>query len=331
MAHKLLLNDRKNDLRLLVICLASILLNVASFAEQQGTLSKVKILRLQGNLPDAQSLAEQQLEQNVADRHLAISFHLELARIHDRIGLHHNTRPVLAALAHIDMAASLVTRVDTAALAEIELARADYFYRAEMSAREFPRSIQYAHSAITQFQNIADQQGEADATHRLGLIYMQRGDLRKAMELFEKALHVRVQGIEHPARSARGRDELDESSRPRRLGMQRVQLGDLLCAEPPNPVPDGAGPDQLQIVGAGEQLELSPGLVQGDSPIHEPRFVGRSDHALGTHEVPSQGCGPTLSTRLLCSRIQPGSGPRSSRLCARWINQRPGRSRSKLA
>jgi tetratricopeptide (TPR) repeat protein len=187
MAHKFLFDDRKNNSRPVVICWVFILLNVASFAEQQGPLSEVKMLRLQGNLPEAQSLAEQRLEQNIDDRHLAISFHLELARIHDRIGLHHNTRPVVAALAHIDTAASLVTRVDQAALAEIELARADYFYRAEMSAREFPRASQYAQSAITQFRNIEDQHGEADATHRLGLIHMQRGDLQKAKALFEQS------------------------------------------------------------------------------------------------------------------------------------------------
>jgi tetratricopeptide (TPR) repeat protein len=187
MAHRFLPDDRKSNLRPVVIFLVSILLNVASYAEQQGPLSEVKMLRLQGNLPEAQSLAEQRLEQNIDDKHLAISYHLELARIHDRIGLHHNTRPVVAALAHIELAASLVTRVDTAALAEIELARADYFYRAEMPAREFPRASQYAQSAITQFQNIEDQHGEADATHRLGLIHMQRGDLREAKDLFEQS------------------------------------------------------------------------------------------------------------------------------------------------
>ena len=174
-------------MRLVVICLAFVLVIVAAHAQQQDPLSKVRTLRLQGNLAEAQSLAELQVEQNVGGRHLAVSMHLELARIHDRIGLHHNTRPVVAALENIDNAASMVTRTDIAQLAMIESARADYFYRAEMAAREFPRASQYAHSAIAQFQNIEDLHGEADATHRLGLIHMQRGDLEEAKLLFEKS------------------------------------------------------------------------------------------------------------------------------------------------
>jgi len=102
MVYEFLLDDRKTNSRLVAICLASILLNVAAFAEQQTPLDKVRTLRLQGKLPEAKSLAERQVERNFDHRHVAISFHLELARIHDRIGLHNNTRPVVAALAHID-------------------------------------------------------------------------------------------------------------------------------------------------------------------------------------------------------------------------------------
>lgn len=174
-------------MRLIVTCLAIALVNIAAFAQQQNPISNVRTLRLQGNLAEAQSLAELQVEQNIDDKHLAVSLYLELARIHDRIGLHHNTRPVVGALENIDNAASRVTRTDIVELAMIELARADYFYRAEMVEREFPRATQYAHSAIAQFQNLKDQHGEADATHRLGLIYMQRGDLQEAKMLFEKS------------------------------------------------------------------------------------------------------------------------------------------------
>jgi tetratricopeptide (TPR) repeat protein len=187
MVYEFLLDDRKTNSRLVVICLASILLNVVAFAEQQTPLDKVRTLRLQGKLPEAKSLAEQQVERNFDHRHVAISFHLELARIHDRIGLHHNSRPVAGALEHIDAAASLAERTDAAALAEIELARADYFYRAEMSARDFPRAAKYAQGAKVRFQEIEDQHGEADAVHRLGLIQMQRGDLQEARNLFEQS------------------------------------------------------------------------------------------------------------------------------------------------
>lgn len=178
-------------MRLGVICLAFTLVNVAVPAQQPDLLSEIRTLRLQGNLAEAQSLAELQVEQQVVqnnrNKHLAVSLYLELARIHDRFGLHHNTRPVVAALENIDNAASMVSRTDIVELAMIELARADYFYRAEMVAREFPRASQYAHSAIAQFQNIDDLHGEADATHRLGLIHMQRGELEVARLLFDKS------------------------------------------------------------------------------------------------------------------------------------------------
>jgi tetratricopeptide (TPR) repeat protein len=178
---------QKLRVRTLVICLACTLVNVTAFAQQQDVLDNVRTLRLQGKLTEAQSLAELQIEQNIDDRHLAVSMHLELARIHDRIGLHHNTRPVVAALESIDKAASMVSRNDIVELAMIELARADYFYRAEMVAREFPRASQHAHNALEQFQNIEDLHGAADATHRLGLIHLQRGDLEEARSLFEES------------------------------------------------------------------------------------------------------------------------------------------------
>jgi len=177
--------------RLGVICLAFTLVNVAVPAQQQDPLNEVRTLRLQGSLAEAQSLAELQIEQQVVqnnrDKHLAVSLHLELARIHDRFGLHHNTRPVIAALENIDNAASMVTRTDVVELAMIELARASYFYRAEMVARKFPRASQYAHNAIAQFQVIEDLHGAADATHLLGLIHMQRGDLEVARLLFDES------------------------------------------------------------------------------------------------------------------------------------------------
>ena len=223
MAHGFLLDNCNKRSRLIFICLASILLNVAAIAERQDSLDEVKRLRLQGNLTEAQSLAEQQIAQNIDDRIFVAGLHLELARIHDRIGLHHNTRPVVAALERINQAASLLTPTDIAALAEIELARADYFYRAEMSEREFPRASQYARSSIAQFQNIEDQHGEADAIHRLGLIQMQRGDLLKARTSFERS-----QVLDQAA----GERVFFRGEYERHVGFVHLLSGDTLAAIP---------------------------------------------------------------------------------------------------
>ena len=67
-------------MRLGVICLAFTLVNVAVPAQQPDLLSEVRTLLLQGNLAEAQSLAELQVEQQVVqnnrNKHLAVSLYL---------------------------------------------------------------------------------------------------------------------------------------------------------------------------------------------------------------------------------------------------------------
>ena len=175
----------------------SIILAVGLSVEpQEMSVAEVKTLRLQGHLAEAMSIAEQQIRSHPNDRLLNIEFHLELARLHDRVGLHHNSRPVIEALEHIDSAESLAKSTDAAALAEIELARAEYYYRAEMSEREFPNAFLYARSANKQFQKLDDKHGEAEATHRLGLIHMQRNELEDAQIFFDRSLKLDQAGGE---------------------------------------------------------------------------------------------------------------------------------------
>lgn len=59
-----------------------------------------------------------------------------------------------------------------------------------MSEREFPNAIRHSQSAITRYRDLDDQHGEAEATHRLGLIYMQRRELIEAMTMFERSLEL---------------------------------------------------------------------------------------------------------------------------------------------
>lgn len=162
---------------------------ITSAASAQGDdyLSHVRSLRLAGQLGEAQELAEASLSTLPAPFD-TVRLHLEIARIHDRVGLHQNTRPVAAALAHIDKAADAAEPGHQESEALIELARADYFYRAEMAEREFPEADRHARHAIKLFQQIGDRRSEAEAVHRLGLIEMQRGNLDSARELFEQSL-----------------------------------------------------------------------------------------------------------------------------------------------
>ena len=184
-------------MRMVALCVASIVLAVSAFADPQETsVAEVKTLRLQGQLAEAISIAERQIRSHPDDRLGNIEYHLELARLYDRIGLHNNSRPVTGALENVDAAASLANPADTAALAEIELARAEFYYRAEMSEREFPEAFSFSRSANEQFQKLDDKHGEAEATHRLGLIHMQRNELDDAQIFFDRSLELDQAGGE---------------------------------------------------------------------------------------------------------------------------------------
>lgn len=160
---------------------------------QSDALEVIRDFRLQGLLEVAMQLAEEQLED--ADPRYALELNLELAKIHDRIGLHTNTRPVAAALQHIRTADRLAARLDDEARAEVSLAYAEYFYRAEMGDRRFEQATRYAEQALEAFQPLEDFHGQADAVHRLGLIRLQRRDLDQAKVLFEESLRLdRIDG-----------------------------------------------------------------------------------------------------------------------------------------
>jgi len=159
----------------------------AASAQGDDYLSQVRTLRLAGQLVEAQELAEESLSKSPTPFD-TVRLHLEIARIHDRVGLHQNTRPVAAALAHIDKAANAAEPGHRESEALIELARANYFYRAEMAEREFPEADRHARRAIKLFQQLGDRHYEAEGVHRLGLIELQRGNLDLAHELFVQSL-----------------------------------------------------------------------------------------------------------------------------------------------
>jgi hypothetical protein len=86
-----------------LVCL-SVLPSAAS-AQATPEVEAIRSARLRGALDEARQMAEQGLAEpdlQPADR---VALHLELARIHDRYGLHHNTRPVAAAMEHVEAAA----------------------------------------------------------------------------------------------------------------------------------------------------------------------------------------------------------------------------------
>lgn len=159
-----------------------------SLAQDSSPLVRIQEQRLRGELTEARALAERILDSGQQDPTAEIELRLELARILDRVGLHHNTRPVAAALEQIEKAARLADEAGPKARAKIELARASAYYRIEMSNREFPKAMIHANQALNLYRKLGDQHGEADAVHRMGLIHLQRRELEQARQLFDRSL-----------------------------------------------------------------------------------------------------------------------------------------------
>ncbi len=151
-----------------------------------GTLDRLRRLRLEGALTEAIELAERELADPRLYPNQLAALHLELARIHDRIGLHQNSRPVAAVMHHIREAQRLTKARTPGERAAILLAKADYHYR----ARDYPEATPLAEAAIQWFQHAGDVHGEADAAHKLGLIHFQRGEYDPARELFDRSLEL---------------------------------------------------------------------------------------------------------------------------------------------
>ncbi len=179
-----------------LVCL-SVLPSAAS-AQATPEVEAIRSARLRGALDEARHMAERGLAEpdlQPADR---VALHLELARIHDRYGLHHNTRPVAAAMEHVEAAAREPGADATDLLAAIELARAEMMYRAEMNARQFPSATEHARRAVELYRRLGDRYGEAEAVHRLGLIELQRRNLGAARLLFEESRELDIAGGERP-------------------------------------------------------------------------------------------------------------------------------------
>lgn len=159
-------------------------------------LDQIKTLRLRGELEVAKRLLDGALERTDLPSDCRIEVHLEMARTLDRIGLHQGTRPVLEALANVDLAAALLDSTNQENRAAVELAYADYYYRAELREREFARAEEHARRAISLYEDSGDGYGQADAVHRLGLIELQRHNLILAEDLFRESLRLDIEAGE---------------------------------------------------------------------------------------------------------------------------------------
>jgi tetratricopeptide (TPR) repeat protein len=170
--------------------IAVLLFQPQSCSESDAIVCEVRSLMWQGDLDQARMLAERALETGDIDDATRIRLHLRLARIHDRYGLHLNTRPVPEAREHVAAAESIFSDSTRDLEGHLELAKARYAYWREMTDREFPETIRHAETALELLRQAGDRHGEADALHRLGLAYLQRRDLVQARDYFDQSLQV---------------------------------------------------------------------------------------------------------------------------------------------
>lgn len=147
----------------------------------------------EGNLEVAISQADHGLSCSNTTIDQRVTLHLKLSGIHDRIGLHNNSRPVAAALRSVESAFALADQADLASRAAINLAKARYYYRAEAPDSDYPTSRKFARAALIQFEELGDLHGQADIVHLMGLFHMQRQELGKAQKRFEHSLELEIQ------------------------------------------------------------------------------------------------------------------------------------------
>lgn len=172
------------------LCLA--LMAVAAVAESP-VAHRIVELRLKGQLVEAETAALVALrDANARD---AVYLNLELATIYDRMALHDGTRPSSRSLERLELA-KRYQPADLQLGADLTYGWARYFYRAEMVDREFANAERYTRNALTSYEILDDLYGQAEATHLLGLIEMQRRKLDTAGELFDRSLELDQQAGE---------------------------------------------------------------------------------------------------------------------------------------
>lgn len=155
------------------------------FADQ---IKKIEQSYNQGQLEKAERLALTELDCGELLVEQQVQLHLKLSAIYDRVGLHQNTRPVAKSSEHIEIADRLSSGLDPITRARVSLARAKYYYRAEMAERKFVEAEKHGQAALAAFTATRDIFGQADAVHALGLIYFQRRQMAEAQAFFDRSL-----------------------------------------------------------------------------------------------------------------------------------------------
>ncbi len=199
-----MMNERHGSAgSMLVVCLLLTTLALAADEpetcnESASPVDRVRAERITGSLEKGEALARRALECVDLEDGERRRLRIELAKVLDRQGLHHHTRPVVEALELLREAEAALDLDDVRGRGEIDLALAEYFYRAEMSERKFETASAKALEAERGFKRLGESSGEADAVHRQGLIELQKRNLEEARELFDRSLEIEQRGPRRP-------------------------------------------------------------------------------------------------------------------------------------
>ena len=158
--------------------------------DHKNTVSAITQIHLKGNLDEAIKLTKQALNCPDLLAHQAVDYHLILATIYDRKGLHDFSRPHPETLKNIEIAASKLEGQESSSHAKVNLSYAEFYYRAEMPDRKFTKASEYAQAAMAGFEIVGDLYGQSDAVHTLGLIHLQRNELDQARTYFDRSLEL---------------------------------------------------------------------------------------------------------------------------------------------
>ncbi len=156
--------------------------------DHQDKITAITKTHLKGDLDEAITLIEEALNCPDLPTHQAIDYHLILATIYDRKGLHNHSRPHPETLRNIELAVSRLEGSESRSHAQVNLSYAEFYYRAEMQNRKFTKASEYALAAIAGFEKVDDLFGQSDAVHALGLIHLQRNELDEARKYFDRSL-----------------------------------------------------------------------------------------------------------------------------------------------
>lgn len=214
----------KNKILLILLVVFAAKTSAETCIDFNSIKTTITKTHLKGELGKATDLSYQALQCSIFSNQDKIEIRLILATIYDRMRLHNYSRPHPQMLKQIEIAASTSEKSAQLSHAKVQFSYAEYYYRAEMPERLFPKTKAYALDALKGFKMANDRYGESDASHLLGLIHLQKKDYTRSRHYFDLSLK-----LENLSKNPRPRILADYE---RHIGFIHLRLGENKNALP---------------------------------------------------------------------------------------------------